>query len=168
MINEIILPKKSLKEIEINSPVKQLQYLIYLPLTWVIVSLILTSYSRLLTAYVGPENSGREFMICGGQILFQLLVLIILKENRKSILLYLANMMTISLAGAFALLARQIFADVWSQLPPFISVLYFMFIAGLMFLEHLRRMKVTGFPKILSLTWVIYRVLVLLLLITIN
>ncbi|RYE16801.1 MAG: DUF393 domain-containing protein, partial [Sphingobacteriaceae bacterium] len=43
----------------------------YLLFTWIIVGFVLTSYNRLLAGIVPAGNSYREYLICGGQILFQ-------------------------------------------------------------------------------------------------
>src|ERR1700741_4166782 len=70
--------------------------LIYLFIAWFITSLVLTFYSALLVKFIGQPNAGREFLICGGQMLFQLLFLSLAKKNKKEIFEYLGNMMSIS------------------------------------------------------------------------
>ncbi|MBC7861872.1 MAG: hypothetical protein IAF38_02795 [Bacteroidia bacterium] len=135
--------------------------LIYLFIAWIITSAVLTFYSSLLIKFIGAPNAGREFLVCGGQMLFQLMFLSFAKKNKKEIFEYLGNMMSISLGGAILLIPMLVIGKVFTAIDPLVFMLFFLFVAGLMLLEHLRRMKITGLPKWLSATWVLYRVLVL-------
>jgi len=49
------------------------------------------------------------------------------------------------------------------SLPPLFYVCYFMCVAGLMFLEHIRRTKLLNLGWVLTISWACYRLLVLLL-----
>ena len=135
----------------------------YLIFTWFLSSLLLTSYATHLTDIIPPSNLYREFIICGGQIIFQSIVLLSL--DRKKVWEYLGNMMTISFAASLTLLlvmgiGRFFFIDNSAG-----YTVIFLFIAGLMFLEHMRRMKRIGLNIVPSITWIIYRILVLIILI---
>jgi hypothetical protein len=149
---------------EVNSTYR----LIYLFTAWVITSLVLTFYSSLLEKFIGAPNLGREFLVCGGQMIFQFAFLFFAKKTKKEIFDYLGNMMTISLGGALLLIPVLIIGKIFTTIPAIIFPLYFLFVAGLMLLEHLRRMKITGLPKWLSATWVLYRVLVLMVLLLLD
>jgi hypothetical protein len=70
-------------------------------------------------------------------------------------------MMTISLAGALLLLS-VIAINAIIHLPPFVAAVYFLLVAGLMLLEHIRRVKLLSLSWGLTLSWVCYRVVVLL------
>ncbi len=109
-------------------------------------------------------NNFREYFICGGQVLFQGLILLFIKGNRRD---YLGNMMTISLAGALLLLPGLALAEIF-VLPPLFFAGYFIIIAGLMFLEHIRRTKLLKLGWIPTISWTGYRLLVLILIMVLN
>lgn len=132
----------------------------YLVFTWFITAYILTAYAHLLTDFVPLGNNHREYFICGGQIFFQAAV--IYCYNRERIWSYLGNMMTISFVGALLLLIPLIAAK-YVNIEPLFFIAYFLMTAALMFLEHLRRSKILALGLVMSLTWVIYRLIVLAL-----
>jgi predicted DCC family thiol-disulfide oxidoreductase YuxK len=74
----------------------------YILFAWLVTSTTLVYYSMLLAPLISPTNFIREFLICGGQIVFQ--GAIILFVRKKRCIHYLGNMMTISLAGALLLI----------------------------------------------------------------
>jgi len=71
-------------------------------------------------------------------------------------------MMTISFAGALLLLPPFLLA-IWFQLDPIFYVAWFMAVAGLMLLEHIRRSNLLKIDWTLSITWVLYRIAILLI-----
>jgi predicted DCC family thiol-disulfide oxidoreductase YuxK/uncharacterized membrane protein len=132
----------------------------YLLFTWIVVGFILTAYARLLAGFVPIGNTYREYFICGGQIIFQGIIISIYAPAKRWE--YLGNMMTISLAGALLLTPMMVvphFLHTW----PIIYPLYFIAVAGLMFLEHIRRTKLLGLGWLLTISWVIYRIILLVL-----
>jgi len=132
----------------------------YLLFTWVMVGLILTHYAGLLTGFVPIGNPYREYAICGGQILFQGIIVSLYAPKKRWD--YLGNMMTISFAGALLLLPVILLSHVihvWQLVYP----AYFMLVAGLMFLEHIRRTKLMKLGWLLTISWVFYRIIILLL-----
>ena len=131
----------------------------YLLLTWLGTGCILTAYAHLLTGIVPLGNAYREYLICGGQIIFQGAVISTFK--REKIWEYLGNMMTISFAGSLLLLI-MLGINHWFSITPIIAVLYFMAVAGLMFLEHIRRTKLLNLGWTLTITWALYRALLLI------
>ena len=142
-------------------PTFKLKYrLAYLLFTWLVTAFILTNYAHLLTDFVPIGNQFREYLICGGQIFFQGIIISFYKKD--SLWDYLGNMMTISLAGALLLLPALLFGKYFTIAPIFFIV-YFLGIAGLMLLEHFRRSKILKLGYLLSFTWVIYRLIVLVL-----
>ena len=132
----------------------------YLLFTWLMVGFILTHYANLLTAFIPLGKAWREYAICGGQILFQGIVVNFYAPKKPWD--YLGNMMTISFAGALLLTPLILLAH-FVHLWPVVYPLYFMAVAGLMFLEHIRRTKLMKLGWLLTITWVIYRILILLL-----
>ncbi|WP_184546640.1 DUF393 domain-containing protein [Mucilaginibacter sp. FT3.2] len=132
----------------------------FLLFTWFCTGFILTRYAHLLTGMVPLGNAYREYIICGGQVIFQALVISIYAKNK--IWVYLGNMMTISFAGSLLLLIPLAVSH-WFQPAPFVYTLCFMTVAGLMFLEHIRRTKLLGLGWVMTITWVSYRIALLVL-----
>jgi predicted DCC family thiol-disulfide oxidoreductase YuxK len=133
--------------------------IIYLLFTWIISSVILTTYSGLLSGLIPASKFHREFIICGGQIIFQATVIRFLAKGK--VLDYLGNMMTISFAASLILLLFIGFGKVFSFTNPFGYAAFFMLVVAAMLAEHVRRMKRLGIPVFASISWVIYRIIVL-------
>lgn len=139
--------------------------LMYLLVTWLLTATILNAYAPLLSGLIPAGRVFREYVICGGQILFQGVILS--GHRTKQRWDYWGNMMTISLAGAL-LLGIGIMLSRLISLPATAYAIYFMGIAGLMLLEHTRRTRLLHLGWIPTLSWVTYRVIVLLLILTIH
>lgn len=154
----IIPPTRQLYSLQ---PTLKLHYRItYLIFTWFITSVILTMYATLLADVVSVGGRLREYLICGGQMIFQgIVVSFIAKQKRWD---YLGNMMTISFVGALVLGLMLIAAN-WIGNNSTLYLCYFICVAGLMFLEHIRRSKLLQIGWWLTISWVFYRVLILLL-----
>lgn len=156
----VIIPAPQ-TDISVLKPTFKLNYRIaYLVFTWLITSLILTRYAALLTHYVPIGTGYREYLICVGQIFCQGIVVSLVDGKKRWD--YLGNMMTISLAGSLLLLP-VIMLTKWLGQIPLIYTGYFVCVAGLMFLEHIRRSKLLQLNGILSGTWVCYRLIILIL-----
>jgi len=135
---------------------------IYIAFAWVVTSIILTYYAKLVTDFLPAGNFGREFIICGGQIAFQSITVYCLRRER--LLHYLGNMMTISLAGSFLLIPGLVMAQLALVHSPTLYLVWFIGVVGLMFLEHLRRVRYLGIHWSASVSWVVYRFIVLIIL----
>jgi len=156
---KVIIPVK----VKANTiqPSFKIQYrLIYLIFTWLVTAHILTAYANLLTPFVPLGGSYREYLICGGQMLFQGTVILFYRKDK--IWEYLGNMMTISFAGAL-LLSPMLVVAYYFQMSTVLFMLYFLVVAGLMLLEHLRRSKILNLGYTMSISWVLYRLIVLAL-----
>ncbi|MFC3561600.1 DUF393 domain-containing protein [Pedobacter jamesrossensis] len=156
---KVIIPA-AVKENTIQPDFKLHYRIAYLLFTWFLTAYILTAYAHLLTNFVPLGNQYREYLICGGQVFFQAAIILFYKKDK--IWDYLGNMMTISFAGAMLLLIPLIVAK-YLEIEPLSFIAYFLLTAGLMFLEHLRRSKILKLGLLMSLTWVIYRLIVLAL-----
>lgn len=130
----------------------------YLLFTWFCTGYILTAYARVLSPDVPLGNAYREYMICGGQIIFQ--GIIIGSFAKDKFWDYLGNMMTISFAGSLLLLV-MLAVNGLVNIPPLFFIVYFMCVAGLMFLEHIRRTKLMQLGWTMTVTWAFYRMLLL-------
>ena len=141
-------------------PAFRLRYrLAWLLFTLGVAGYILTGYANLLTGVIPAGNSHREYAICAGQILFQgLLVSAIAPAKRWE---YLGNMMTISFAGALLLLPLIAISKM-THLSPIVATGYFLIVAGLMLLEHIRRTKLLSLGWTLTVSWIIQLTLYLL------
>jgi hypothetical protein len=136
--------------------------LAFLLVAWLVTAAILTAYSKLLTGVIPVTTHFREFLVCGGQMAVQ--GIIVRRLNKQKLWDYLGSLMTVSLAGSIALLLPLLMAPLLHLSPQVYSVC-FLVVAGLMFLEHARRVDVLGVSKWLSVSWVLYRCLLLLILI---
>lgn len=134
--------------------------LIYLFLTAVLAAAILTHYTPMLFPLLPKGNAHREYWICFGQLGVQGVLVSLL--NRPKAWDYLGNMMTISLGGALLLLPLLILAH-WIPVAPPVALVYFMVVVSLMFLEHIRRTRLLGVSVGLTVSWITYRFIVLLI-----
>jgi hypothetical protein len=157
----VIVPAGKMGDGYIFQPTFKIHYRIaYLFFTWFCTGYILTVYAHLLVGMVPLGNPLREYMICGGQIIFQ--GIIISAFAREKLWNYLGNMMTISFGGSLLLLIPLAISH-WFTFSPLFFTLCFMGVAGLMFLEHIRRTKLLSVGWILTATWVLYRLIILVL-----
>jgi hypothetical protein len=124
-----------------------------------LTSYILFGYADLI-ANLPKSNIAREIILAFGQIVFQSLFL--LKFDKKTILNYAGNVMTVSLLGALILVPILILSK-FIQLPEMIILGWFGVTVFIMFAEHFRRVKILKLPFYLSYTWILYRILALLL-----
>jgi len=157
----VIIPAGKSGNEYIYQPTFKIHYRIaYLLFTWFCTGYILTRYAHLLVGIVPLGNPLREYFICGGQIIFQGAVISFYAKEK--LWNYLGNMMTISFAGSMLLLI-PLTASHWSTFSPIFFALCFMAVAGLMFLEHVRRTKLLDLGWVLTITWVLYRIVLLVL-----
>ena len=129
----------------------------YILFAWLVTSLILSLYAPFLAPLVPGTSFNREFMVCGGQIVFQAVLVGLLQKEK--LLTYLGHLMTVSLGGALLLLLMMPVLLILSS--PYLFLFYFLFVAFLMLLEHIRRVKKLGLPWYISAGWVAYRIFVL-------
>lgn len=131
----------------------------YLLFAWLFTSIILNNYAVLMAGILPVGNIYREFLVCGGQMIFQgVIISVINKEKRID---YLGNMMTVSLMGALLLLPAFPLHSLFPGIPASGFIIYFLLIAGFMLLEHVRRVGLLGLGLSLSISWIIYRLIVL-------
>ncbi|WP_316818340.1 DCC1-like thiol-disulfide oxidoreductase family protein [Pedobacter nyackensis] len=142
-------------------PTFKLHYRIaYLVFTWFVTAYILSVYTGLMKELLPAGNAYREYFVCGGQIIFQGIIITLL--NRRKVWGYLGNMMTISFAGALLLLPALL-TSIWLTIDPFFYMLWFLAVAGLMLFEHIRRSKLLKIGWVLTITWMLYSIAVLLI-----
>ena len=156
----VIMPSAKEKTGSMNDPTFNLRYRnSFLVFTWIVTAFILYNYSKFLTGIVPESNFYREFLICGGQIFWQLIFISF--TNKSKAWDYLGTMMTISFAGGLLLLAGIGISEFFSPAPAVFAG-YFIIVAVLMLGEHIRRTKILKLNPVLSITWVLYRLILLI------
>ena len=157
----VIIPAAS--EQYAYQPTFKLNYRVaYLLFTWALTAYILTAYVHLMYGLLPVGTGYREYLVCGGQIFFQGFIVSIIASAKKWA--YLGNMMTISFAGGLLLLLMMSLSH-FVKLSAIAYSVYFLAVAGLMFLEHIRRTKLLNLGYTLTITWVLYRVALLAMII---
>ena len=134
----------------------------YLIFTWMVTAYILSAYAASMDGLLPEDHLYREYLVCGGQILFQGIVIGFV--DKEQLWVYLGNMMTISFAGALLLLPG-VYVYRHFDLNVIYYAAWFMFVVGLMFLEHIRRSRLLTLGWIMTISWVTYRIFVLSLII---
>lgn len=141
-------------------PTFKLKYRIfYLLVTWLLTSVILTDYLSLISDLV-PPASYRGYAICAGQLLFQGIVIFF--YSRDKIWDYLGNLMTISCAGSLLFLPILMVSRFFN-LSSLFFIVWFGLVFLLLFFEHIRRSKLLEIGWALTITWVLYHVLILII-----
>jgi hypothetical protein len=158
---KVIIPSKINKDVKLQCvPDFNYKYrFLFICFASVITTIVLYNYSLLIPS-LPRANFMRELVIAIGQIFFQALFL--LKFDRKTILNYTGNLMTISLMGALLLLPMLALQNV-INVSENVILLWFGIIAFIMFMEHFRRIKILELPVHVCFTWVAYRIIALLL-----
>jgi len=156
-----IIPSKKDNTEEACIPDFNLKYrLAYLAFVVIFSGYILSIFSTKLGLGL-TQNFWREFTICIGQIVWQIVFLkFYLKDKTWN---YLGNMMTVSLIGTL-LLVPSLFLNLNSAF----SIVYFGIVVFIMFLEHMRRCRILKLNFFPTLSWTIFRMIVLALILLTN
>ncbi len=136
----------------------RISYIIFVAL---FTGCVLNTFAYPINAYFHLEQNWlREFYICFGQIIWQGAAISILKPNMKWD--YLGNMSTVSLIGGILLLP---FLLITAFYPISIigSFIYFLFVVGIMLLEHIRRCKLLDIPIWMTFSWIAFRTFILMI-----
>lgn len=158
---KVIIPGKTFEKNNTCKPSYHRGYrLAYIIFAWMATSLLVWLYGDHMTYWLAPSNMTREFLMCGGQVVFQGIVISLI--DREKILYYLGNMMTVSLAGALLLTPVTILAHLGLITNPYFFLGWFGLVVSLMFIEHLRRTKILELPWTLTGSWTLYRFLLLI------
>lgn len=156
---KVIAPPKTFEKRGACTPAFRVGYRVaYIVFAWFITSLILTRYSATLYPFIPRSDFYREFLICGGQILFQLVFVLFI--TRDKLLHYIGSMMTVSLIGGLLLLPMLI-VDRFVPVAPLLSMGWFAMVVTFMLFIHWRRVKWLGISSFATVGWVLYRLMVL-------
>jgi hypothetical protein len=122
-------------------------------------SIVLNRFTITINTMFGWQSSFyRELMVCFGQILWQTVLLRnILKDKLYD---YLGNMMTVSMIGTLLLLPFLAVSS-FINIHAWGFIIYFGVVVNFMLFEHLRRCKILNISIIVSISWIVYRIIVL-------
>jgi hypothetical protein len=155
----VIFPPKTFEASNFKNPHLVWRWL-YLVFAWFIISIVLGYYGELLIPIVPDQGFYREFVMSAGQLIFQTIVIGHLTKGR--LLHYLGNMMTVSLIGALFLLPVLFFAWISHWDAPWWYTAYFLIIVGTIILIHKDRVERLNLHWVITLSWILYRILLLI------
>jgi len=137
--------------------------LLYVVFVVIASSIVLYHFTKPINGLMHWQNHlGREFLICVGQIIWQLIFLKnILKEKQLD---YIGNMMTVSMIGTLLLLPMLLLKGMF----PVFNLVYFGGVVGFMLWEHIRRSRILKIGLYPSISWLMYRVFALAILVMLN
>jgi hypothetical protein len=126
---------------------------------WLVTAFLLNRYSTLLNPFLPASSFHREMVICGGQIIWQ--VLLLWRLNKSKIWEYLGHLMAISLGGAVLLGVFMLTFSFFQNIPVLLALAVFFMVVGAMFFEHIRRTMIMELPWMVTASWVLYRCIIL-------
>jgi len=158
---KVVMPSKKKTNIKLECvPDFNVKYrFLYITLATLFTTVTLFYFSELLSN-LPKTNITREFILAIGQMVFQSLFL--LKKDKQIVINYLGNLMTVSLLGSL-ILVPIIYLNSIIKLPEIVILGWFACTVLIMFLEHSRRIKILELPKHLTYTWVLYRIIALVI-----
>ena len=127
----------------------------YIVISWIFTSIVLTRFAVRLNDVIPSTNFIREWLICGGQIVFQSITVSLIRKDR--LVHYLGNMMTVSNIGALLLIPA-----LWLPVSnPIFYLTWFVTVVSFMLYEHYRRTRILELSVWASVSWIFYRLIVL-------
>jgi hypothetical protein len=129
-----------------------------------ITAITLNQYAGLVQHLI-TSRYGWQFELCMiiGMLFFQYPFLY--KKKRSLQLDYYFNMLLVSLMGS-VLLFPLLLLNFYSACTDTFNLLYFFAVVLIMFFDHKRRVAALALPVLMSYTWVLYRVLILIFILT--
>ncbi len=161
---KVIIPAKpAANELDCTPALHHGYRWIYIVSVALITGLILGQF----TYWIFPNayNWWREYLICFGQVAWQGVFIHFINKSRR--MEYLGNMSTVSLIGGILLLPMFLIQSFYS-VHPIALIFYFFLAVSFMLWEHIRRCKLLGLPLTMSGSWVLYRVFVLVIILSIE
>jgi len=134
---------------------------IYILISSIFVAFILNRYFNGIIIYRDANiQLGAEWLIAIGQLVFQSFFVLLSKKDRT--LHYFGNLMTISTMGALLLIPAIIFRNIFSTIPEVAYLGYLALPVLIMLWQHVRRVKMLELPFYLTITWILYRLILLI------
>lgn len=119
----------------------------------------LSSFAKIIQSYLAVEYSfTTELVLVMGQVPFQWLF--IWKRPWKDKVNYMTIALGVSGFGSL-LLFPLLVLEYFLVIDPIYATSYFFFVVGVIFVIHCLLIFIQGLPKILTISWVIYRILIL-------
>lgn len=134
--------------------------LLYIIVAWLVTSIVLMNYSANIQQTLPGVQYFPEYLVLIAHLAIQ--ASLVYKIDKKKVFAYLEQNITTSLIGAIILIPLLILRNYVSQ--PFM-LLYFLFTAGIILLEHIRRVNLLKLPHSLTISWVLFRTILLILII---
>ena len=158
---KVIVPNKTNVGDQINCiPDFNKKYrLFYIAFATLFTALVLFQYAELIV-FLPKATFVREVLLATGQIGFQ--ALFIRKIDNQKQLNYIGNFITVSIIGSLLLLPI-VFLNSYFELNDYFILGWFGLTVNFMIYEHYRRISLLELPKYLTLTWILYRILALVI-----
>jgi len=159
----IVRPSLALNGRNCNPPLIHGYRWAYLVITALLTGLILKLYYSPIFMGLGWSiNPWTEYIICFAQVIFQYISFrYFFKETP---LHYLGHMSTVSMIGG-TLLLPMLLLNSMITLPIFLLLGYFFVVVGIMLTEHIIRSTRLGLVWTMTLSWITFRTLILIILI---
>ncbi len=126
----------------------------------VVTALTLNQYAQLIQHLIAIRYNWQfELFMVTGMLFFQ--YPFIYKQTWTLKLDYYYNMLLVSLTGA-VLLFPLLILNYYSDHRDTFNIIYFFTVVLLMFFDHKRRVAKLNLPTIISYTWVLYRIIILI------
>ncbi len=156
---KVIAPSKDTNESNLQCvPTFNVKYrFLYILFATLFTAIVLFQYAEMITL-LPKGNFGRELLLAVGQIAFQ--YVFIQKLSIENQLNYVGNLVTVSVMGSLFLLPILLVSQ-FTTINEYVVLGWFGLTVNLMILEHYRRVSILGLPKHLTITWILYRVLAL-------
>lgn len=129
-----------------------------------VTAITLNQYAQLIQHLI-TINYGWQFelFMITGMMLFQ--YPFIYKKSQSLKLNYYFNMLLVSLIGS-TLLFPLLALNFYSNYSDTFNLLYFFTVVLIMFFNHKRRVAALRLPVVISYTWILYRAIVLIFILT--
>ena len=129
-----------------------------------VTAITLSQYAQLIQHLIKIKYNWQfESGMITGMLFFQ--YPFIYKKNWSLKLDYYFNMLLVSLIGSILLFPILIF-NFYSNYSDTFNLSYFFTVVLLMFFIHKKRVAALKLPKLISYTWVLYRVIILIIILT--
>jgi hypothetical protein len=131
--------------------------MVYISFVVIFSAYILSEFSVKLNFDL-ERNFLREFTVCLGQLVWQILFLKTYLKDK--IWDYLGNMMTVSLIGTLLLIPALMI-----DFTPVFYLIYFGIVVLIMLLEHIRRCRILKLNFLPTISWIVFRITALVVII---
>lgn len=131
----------------------------YIAFATIFTALVLFQYAELIV-FLPKATFVREILLAVGQIGFQ--YVFIQKLDKQKQLNYIGNLVTVSIIGSLLLLPILILSS-YLNLNYHIIIGWFGITVNFVIYEHYRRISILELPKYLTITWILYRILALVI-----